>query len=402
MKKVLFVVLDGIGDRPIKAFGNLTPLEFANTPNLDRIAENAICGQLYAIGPGIRPSSDVAHISLFGLDYKEYYTGRGPLELMGLGQQMQLGDIAWRGNFCSLEPDGTIRDRRAARVNPPANVLSELSRIQIESVTFSLLHIAEHRFALHAEGAKLSADISDSDPHFVGVKPYEIIPQKKTEESIFTARIVNEYIDKVNCRLRENISATSLGINGILLRSAGQKPCWPSFPKIYGFSSACCIANNALYNGVARNLGMKIYSYRHYKEYRDYYKELPNCVMEALGTNEFVFLHIQEGDLFGEDGDFFGKKNAIEEMDKALSFINQINLEETLVVVTADHSTPCSVAAHSGDSVPLVVLGDCVRKDRIVSFGERSCAEGALGTVLGKNLMQLVVNYCGKAELVGG
>ena len=394
--------MDGLGDRPIKEFDGLTPLEAAKTPNLDRLTSHSICGQLYAIGAGIRPSSDVAHMSLFGLDYRHYYTGRGPIELMGTNENMSDLDIAWRGNFCSLDKNGKITDRRIGRRTPPKELLDSIKEITIKDITFKIVHIAEHRFALKATGDLLSSNITDSDPHIENVFPYEVEPTDQSESARFTSLVVNQYIHTISEKLSRSDVAMEMGINGILLRSVGVRPQWPSISEMYGFHESCCIANNALYNGIARNLGMKIHSYNHYSDYLDYYSAFPNAVMKELESNQFVFLHIQEGDLFGEDGDFYGKKKAIEQIDIALSFLNEIDPDETLIVVTADHSTPCTLKAHSGDAVPLIISGSCVRKDIVSEFGERSCAVGGLGMVLGKHLMQIVVNYMGNAKLIGG
>lgn len=400
MKNVLLIVLDGLGDRPIKEFDNLTPLEYAKTPNLDRLSVNAACGSLYSLGVGVRPSSDVAHMALFGLDYKVYYTGRGPLELIGLNAEMNDGDLAWRGNFCTLDGD-IIVDRRIKRNNPPQSLLDKLKKIVIDDVTFELHHIAEHRFALRAIGKNLSADINDTDPHIEGVPPLEIIGTASACAER-TAGVVKKYIKRVSEICNSDADAVKLGVNGVLLRGVGVKPHWPTLKDSYQFMRSCCIANNALYNGVASSLGMKLKNIKHYCNYEDYYTLVPQLVRQALPENDFVFLHMQEGDLFGEDGNFRGKKKAIEQIDKALSFLNEIDLTATLVVVTADHSTPCALKAHSGDSVPLMMAGDCVRADSVTAYGERACSNGILGTVMGKDLMQLMLNYLGKAPLIGG
>ena len=402
MKNILFIVFDGLGDRPISDFGGLTPLEYARTPNLDRLVADAICGQLYAVGPGIRPSSDVAHMNLFGLDHNRYYTGRGPIELIGLNEMMLETDIAWRGNFCSLDQNGMITDRRIGRKTPPEEVLDLLKEIRIKDTTFRLYHIAEHRFSLKAMGKHLSADITDSDPHLENHHPLEVKPKKALEDAVATAETVNEYIRTVTEILSHSRIAVEMAINGILLRSVGIRPQWPSLDELYGFKNTYCVTNNALYNGVAKLFGMKVSSYHHYDNYLDYYDSIQERVVTGLQSNDFVFLHIQEGDLFGEDGNHIEKKNAIEKMDRTLAFLNEINPDETLIVLTADHSTPCQLKGHSGDSVPLVIYGSCVRKDSVSSFGERICAGGLLGTVLGKDLMQMIVNLFGNAKLIGG
>lgn len=402
MKNALLIVLDGLGDRPTPTFKWKTALEYARTPNLDYLTKKAACGMMYSIGVGIRPSSDVAHMSLFGLDYRKYYTGRGPLELTGLGIEMQSGDLAWRGNFCTFDKDGNISDRRIQRNTPPRKLLDKLKSITIDGITFELYSVAEHRFALRAHGKNLSPNISDSDPHREGVPALKVSPITVTDiDSIQTAEIVCKYINTVREICLNDGDASRMGINGILLRGVGVKPQWPSLGR-YGFETTCCIANNALYNGIAKNLGMKLKSITHYNNYLDYYNIIPQLVVDELTRNDFVFLHIQEGDLFGEDGNFVGKKNALEQIDKALSFVKGIDLSQTLVVLTADHSTPCALASHSGDAVPLVIAGTCVRCDDVKKIGERSCSHGSLGTILGIDLMNLILNYLGKAPLIGG
>lgn len=401
MKNVLFIVIDGLGDRPSELLGDLTALESAETPNMDNLVKMSACGMMYSLGVGVRPSSDVAHMALFGLDYGKLYTGRGPLELMGLGLDMQDGDLAWRGNFCSIDENGNISDRRIKRRTPPQELLDKLKRIVIDGVIFELYSVAEHRFALRARGKNLSDDITDSDPHIEGLPPMKICAKSNDKAASNTANIVSKYLYKIKEICRNDKTAAEMNIDGILLRGVGVKPHWDSLSKRYGFERSCCVANNSLYNGVARNLGMKVRLERHFENYLEYYAVSSKLVQKELKQNDLVFWHLQEGDLFGEDGDFFGKKYAIEQMDKAIAFVNELNLAETLVVLTADHSTPCALKAHSGDAVPVVFAGECVRVDEIDRIGERSCAKGSLGTIFGKDLMPLIVNYLGKAPLIG-
>lgn len=402
MKNVLFIVIDGLGDRPSGSLGNMTPLESADTPNMDYLVKMSVCGMMYSLGVGVRPSSDVAHMALFGLDYNKVYTGRGPLELTGLGIDMRDGDLAWRGNFCSIDGSGNISDRRIKRHTPPRELLDKLKSIVIDEVTFELYSVAEHRFALRARGKNLSADITDSDPHIEGVPPMKVCAKSNDKAALNTANIVAKYLCKVRDICCNDKTATEMNINGILLRGVGVKPHWDSLSKRYGFARACAVANNSLYNGVARNMGMKVKVEKHFKNYLDYYAVSSKIVQTELNQNDLVFWHLQEGDLFGEDGDFLGKKHVIEQMDKAIAIVKELNLAETLVVLTADHSTPCALKAHSGDAVPVVFAGECVRVDDIDRIGERSCAKGSLGTIFGRDLMPLILNYLGKAPLIGG
>jgi len=397
VNKVLVVILDGLGDRVYKELNNLTPLEAANTPVLDLLAAKSICGLLYPLGVSIRPSSDIAHMALFGLDYKREYTGRGPIELSGLGIKMTVSDLALRGNFAVADKNGVIKDRRAGRKSPPAKLLHELSKIDIENYLFELHYIAEHRFALKIIGNELSDNITDSDPHIENVPLSEVCPADSNSSSAcYTAYLINSYIEKVRSILSKHDDYPA---NNILLRGVGTLPNWYDFNEKYKMKSAC-ITNNALYNGIGSLLGMKVILPNRYLDYNNYYKNIENLVLQTFNNYDFIFLHLQEADLFGEDGDVYGKTAVIEKIDSALNFINSLP-DNILVSVTSDHSTPCCLKAHSGDSVPILFHGEGLRNDTVCTYGERSFTTGGLGTIEGKDFMPTIMNFLGRAELVG-
>lgn len=396
MKKILMIVLDGLGDRTYAELDRRTPLEYAKTPHLDALASKSLCGLMYSLNVGIRPSSDVAHMALFGVDYKAYYTGRGPIELYGLGQKMDDGDLAFRGNFAITDNNGIILDRRAYRATPSNQLIEQLRYCEIDGLCFELHHIAEHRFALLVRGPKLSSQITDSDPHIEGVHALDVLPYSQDVNATYTARAINKYIFEVNKQLQ----VSDYKANCILLRSGGCKPEWFSFKDKYNLD-ASCIANNALYNGIGCLLGMQIMLPNRYENYLDYYSNIERLVESAFIKSDFVFLHIQEADLFGEDGNLHGKINAIEQMDKALSFLNSMG-DDIVISVTADHSTPCSLKAHSGDSVPVMIYGSDLRYDNVNCFGESYFSNGSLGTIIGCDYMPLLINAIGQAKLIGG
>lgn len=396
MKKILMIVLDGLGDRTYAELDRRTPLEYAKTPNLDTLASKSLCGLMYSLGVAIRPSSDVAHMALFGVDYKTLYTGRGPIEWYGLGRKMSAGDLAFRGNFAITDNKGVILDRRAYRATPSKQLIDQLRYYEIDGIHFELNHIAEHRFALLVRGPKLSSQITDSDPHIEGVRVLDVFPSSQDANAIYTAKVINKYIFEVS----KQLSVSDYKANNILLRSGGSKPEWFNFKDKYNLN-ASCIANNALYNGIGNLLGMQIMLPNRYENYLDYYSNIERLVKFAFIKSDFVFLHIQEADLFGEDGNLSGKINAIEQIDKALSFLNSMG-DDIVISVTADHSTPCSLKAHSGDSVPVMIYGSDLRYDSVSYFGERFFSNGSLGTILGCDYMPLLINAIGQAKLIGG
>lgn len=400
--KVLFIVLDCLGDRPIAELGHFTPLQYARTPNIDKLASNSICGQMYSLGIGKRPSSDVAHMAMFGVDPQKYYTGRGPIELYGLGNKMEHSDIALRGNFALMNSDGIIIDRRAGRNLPPQKVLDELKVVEIDKVTFRLFSNIRHSFSLQLSGHNLSSAVSNQDPHIEGIPADLVKPLDERAESKQTAIVINKYVKYVNNILSSKYNVGLSMANCILLRSPGSKPCWFNFNEKYGFESSCCIVNSALENGIGAILGMKMINQKRYQYFNEYYDTIPMAVKESLIENDFVFLHIQEPDLYGEDGNYYGKVEVIEKIDNTLSFLNEVDFENTLVILTADHSTPCELKAHSGDSVPIAFCGKGVRKDKVKYFNEIDCALGSLGTILGKDIMPIILNLMGTSVLIGG
>lgn len=395
--KTLLVVIDGLGDRPIAEFENKTPLAYAKTPFLDSLASKSQCGLLSAVGKFKRPSSDVAHMAIFGLDYINQYPGRGPIELAGLDTKFSSNDLALRGNFAHFSKEGKILDRRAYRLTPSKKLLSAISPIEIDGVIFNVHHIAEHRFALQISGPNLSSAISNNDPHFEGVCADLIEPLNSKRNSQYTADVLNKYIKRVNAMLSE---LNENSVNGILLRSAGFPPNWPSFYNTYGLK-ASCITNNALYNGIGRLLGMKVILSKRFKDYTEYYKTIPVLLEQALDESDFVFLHFQETDLFGEDGDHNKKKDVIEKIDAAISCVESYN-NDLCTVVTADHSTPCSLKGHSGDPVPFMICCKGNRFDSVNVFSEFACGFGSLGHLEGKDVMPLILNVTNNSKLIGG
>lgn len=395
--KILLIIIDGLGDRPIKEFNNKTPLAYAKTPFLDYLSTISQCGLLSSIGKFKRPSSDVAHMAIFGLDYMTQYPGRGPIELAGTNSEFSTADLALRGNFAHTSKDGIILDRRAYRQTPSKTLINKISPIIIDNNVFTIHHIAEHRFALQIKGSNLSDSISNHDPHIEGVFANTVKPLDGRNKSKYTARILNQYIKYVNSIL---YTINEKSINSILLRSAGFPPEWNSFSNTYGLT-ASCIANNALYNGIGKLSGMKIILPIRFENYLDYYNQIPSLLEKALDISDFVFLHFQETDLFGEDGNYNKKKEVIERIDETISCVNDY-LDDLCIVVTSDHSTPCNLRGHSGDPVPFMMYCKNNRYDNIQEFNELSCGLGSLGYLLGSDVMPLILNATNNSMLIGG
>ena len=404
-KKMILIICDGLGDRPYKEFAYKTPLEAAKKPNLNMLAKNAACGIMYSLAPGIRAGSDTAHLSIFGYNIKKYYLGRGPLEALGLRMQLRQGDIAFRANLATVDKKGVIVDRRAGRIGNSKPFAELIDGMEIRGVKFIVKAGTAHRLALVMRGKGLSPKISDSDPHESGMKPKKIQPLDDSKEAAFTADILNEFLEKAHKLLsvsklnRERKKKGLMQANFILTRGAGIFKRVPTFKERY-WLSACCIAGAGLYKGIARFIGMDVLDVEGAtgKVNTDINAKISRAI-KALEEYDFVFVHIKGCDIFGHDGDVKGKKQFIEKIDSALKPL--LKLKEALVIVTADHSTPCCMKDHSGDAVPVLIKGPGVRVDKVAEFGERACAKGYYRFNSGMELMNEILNLLGKAELVG-
>ena len=369
--------------------GGATALEAAAKPNLDRLAQEGTTGQTIPILPGVTPGSGPAPLALFVYDPMKYKVGRGVLEAAGVGMQVTKWDVAARGNFCTLDKDGLITDRRAGRL--PSEVarplVDRLDSIEVPNYTFEIRHLRDYRFALVARGEGLEPDLSDTDPQQVGLAPLEVVPVGQQSQT--SAEVFNRWIADSHPVLAEEPQA-----NGLTLRGFSTNPELPQFGPRYGLNAAC-IAVYPMYRGAAKLVGMEILEFE---------GDGPAEEFSALGPRweefDFAFIHIKATDSRGEDGDFAGKAAVIEEVDRQLGRL--MDLEPAVLAVTGDHSTPARMRAHSWHPVPLLLWApDTVRPDNSQDFGERTCALGGLGTFPAVSLMGLLLAHAGRLNKFG-
>jgi 2,3-bisphosphoglycerate-independent phosphoglycerate mutase len=405
MEKVFFVICDGLGDRPIEKFGRKTPLEAADTPNLDKLARKGISGMLHPVDIGVRPGSDVAHLSLFGYNLKTDYTGRGPFEAAGIGMDARPGDICLRVNAATVNKDSVVIDRRAGRIDDTSEISDLLDGTVIEGIRICLKPGTGHRMVLVMRGKNLDAAIADVDPHSVGIKVKACKAVKNNKKAKRTARVLQKFLTYAHKKLlvldsnKERKRLGKFEANYLLSRGAGVYPNLPSFEEKYGLK-AVCVAGAGLYKGIGRLLGMDVVEVEGATGKAD--SNIAAKVRKAISLKskyDFFFIHFKGTDILGEDGDCEGKKQFIEKIDAALKPL--VNMKDILLVATADHSTPCSLKAHSADDVPVVIASPRVRDDDVEKFGERACAHGRLGAIRGKHLMPIIIDLLGMAKLVG-
>jgi len=386
--KIVLLVVDGLGGLP-RPSDNKTELEAAQTPNMDRLARQGTLGMTIPLVPGVTPGSGPAHLSLFGYDPIALPVGRGVLEAVGVGLEVGPGEVAARGNFCTLDGQGRITDRRAGRIptEQAAPIVQRLSAIRLQGASVEVRHVREHRFALVLRGSGLDASLEDTDPQATGVPPLPVRASDPAAEH--TAELVAAWASAAMGLLRQERLA-----NGLTLRGFSTDPSLPRFPSIFGLRSGC-IAVYPMYRGVAALVGMTAVDAGGESP-----KEEFGAAARVWSDFDFLFIHLKKPDSRGEDGDFEAKAAAIEEIDRALPFL--LDLKPDVLAITGDHSTPSQMRSHSWHPVPLLLWAPMTaRRDSQVSFGEGACASGQRDARKASDLMPLLLAHAGRLEKYG-
>lgn len=403
MKKILFVILDGLGDRPISELGNKTPLEAAVTPNMDFLAQNGMVGLQNMLPEGVYPTSEECHLALFGYDYIKDYPGRGVLEALGAGIELGENDIAFRINIGTVDKDLKLVDPHAGGVGSIKELTDSLQNIEIDGVIFDIYPTLQHRGVLVLRSDRKLAPVTDTDPHKTGAHEKNatiIIPKSfdGSEEGEFTAKVLREYQLRTNEILinhsfnKKRISEGKMSCNFVLTRGAGIKKDVEPFEKKHGLK-ATAVAGAPLYKGIARYLGMDLNEDPSFTGKADTnLAGKVSRVTELLTANsqqqiaDFVYLHIKATDTFAEDfGDFIGKRDFISKIDNVLMPL--LNLENVIIMVTGDHTTSCIVRDHVLDPVPFLIYG-AGKDGEAEEFGENACKNS--GFYLKNNLIDKV------------
>jgi 2,3-bisphosphoglycerate-independent phosphoglycerate mutase len=396
--KILFVVLDGLGDKPIKRLKNKTPLETAHTPNLDFLAQKGVCGLLEPVSTTALPTSEQGHFALFGYDPKKYEVKRGIFTAKGSGIKLKKGDVALRGNFGTIDNKLNVIDRRAGRITETKELISAINNIKIKGIKFIVKPAGQHRIGIAMRGKGLSSKISDGDPHYsaLGTKITKIKPLSKSKAAVFTANVLNEFLKETHEVFKKhpfNKKRKKSGLlpaNYVLTRGPSSVFKIPTFKQKYGLK-ACCIAGKLLYKGIGEALGMELIKVKGANglSSSDIGAKVA-AAKKSFKKYDFVFLHIKAIDTFGEDGDFLGKKKFIAKVDKSIKPFK--TLKDTVIVVTSDHSTCCDLKRHCKEPIPVLIYNPNKLKDNNISgFSEKECRKKGFSKIKQTALMQKVL-----------
>ncbi len=384
--KIVMLVGDGLGGLPMTP-GGKTELETARTPNLDALAARGVQGLSIPVKPGIAPGSGPGHLGLFGYDPLKYQIGRGALEATGIGFKMEPGDVAIRCNFCTLDAQGNISDRRAGRIptEESAPIAISLRQIKIPGIEIFVEPVKEHRFVVVFRGDGLHGDVKDTDPQATGVPPLEPIAEDAASQK--TADVAKEFLRQAREILKDQPKA-----NFHTMRGFAARPHMPSYEEVYGLRAAA-IAVYPMYKGLASLVGMDIVGEATTLD------EQMQVLKDCWDQYDFFFIHFKYTDSTGEDGNFDEKVKRTEQLDACLPAITALAPE--VLIVTGDHSTPAYLKSHSWHPVPTLLVSDCCRPDHHQTFGETTAITGGLGQFEAQYLMLLALSNAGRMGKFG-
>ncbi|MHC1766407.1 MAG: 2,3-bisphosphoglycerate-independent phosphoglycerate mutase [Verrucomicrobiia bacterium] len=379
--KLALVVLDGLGDIATREQGYMTPLEAAQTPNLDALTRDAVQGRMVPVAPGITPGSGPGHLGLFGYDPLEFEVGRGVIEALGLGLELKAGDVAARANFCTIDEAGIVTDRRAGRIETAVcEELCGLLAKKVKKVGDAEVIIKAgkgHRFVVVFRGKGLEGPLTDADPHREGAPiPTADAADANNLKQKKTAKLVADFYKQAL-----PLIANKRPANAFLMRGIAHQPEIPLFQERYQLRPGC-IAVYPMYKGLAQLVGMtKLEGPQTIREQFERY-------LAEYDNYDFFFIHYKYTDMHGEDGNFEAKKKAIEEFDAALPTLLQKRPD--VIAITGDHSTPCALRGHSWHPQPVLLTSAVSGTDKLERFTETGANLGSLGVFEAKFLIRLM------------
>ena len=411
--KIIYVLLDGVGDLPHPDLAGKTPLEAATTENIDTLARNGVMGQVISVGKGIAPESDIAVFNMLGYKFQHSdYAGRGVIEAIGVGIDFRDGDLALRGNFATLDHEGKIIDRRAGRkieredAEKISNEIEKKIRFSNPDTSVVVAPTIGHRIIVRLRNSKpLSSEITNTDPAYARVdgmgiakavtdfmKIEKCIPLEQTKNATDAANLVNEFtqqsleIMKQSDVNKQRSEKNKKLLNSILLRDAGNK--YPNVKPINDLHSMnfSCIVDMPVEVGISNILKMKAFNAGGLTDY----EKKASIAAQAMDTENAIYVHLKGPDEFGHDGDAIGKMKNIEEIDKRFfgTLLDHIDVSKIAVMISADHSTPCIYKGHSDDPVPLLISGDMISNDNTQRFTEIESKKGMIGLIEGAQVVK--------------
>ncbi|MBW2259860.1 MAG: 2,3-bisphosphoglycerate-independent phosphoglycerate mutase [Deltaproteobacteria bacterium] len=411
--KIMVILLDGIGDRSYEVLNQRTPLQAAATPNLDRLASLGSNGLFHATMPGQCLPSEIAHFLLFGYELNEF-PGRGLLEAVGEGVAFDDTDVLCLAHLASVTSDKgllTLVQKRPDMEDAELGQLfSAISHYEIHGIRFQLQQTRGNDAILIMSG-QASPHVSDSDPMIPGQKIARILPiseNSEPEQAGLTAQAFNAYLSHA-CRAltehevnRQRQNRNLPLANFLATQRCGRRIMQEPFDQRWGMAGMM-IASGSMYAGLAHEIGL---TFVRVKDGSNPGKDIRDRIRVALtdASHDFIHVHTKVPDEAAHKGDPKQKEAAIAALDSGLDELTKAaeSRDDLLVVVTADHSTPSmSSLIHSGEPVPVTLVGGSIRRDEVDAFDEVRAAGGCLGLLRGQELMLTILNHADRSALLG-
>jgi 2,3-bisphosphoglycerate-independent phosphoglycerate mutase len=369
--KYIVVLGDGMADEPLAELGGKTPLEYARTPNMDRMAREGACGMLRTIPDGYEAGSDIANMSILGYAPEKYYTGRGPLEAMSMGIDITPDDVAYRCNLVTVE-NHTMVDFSSGHISS-AEGKELFASLQPKIPDVLVRAGVSYRNLLVVHGGKGALSTPPHDIVGQGIAPY--LPKGNDAELLLQCMEKSRSVFDNHPVNRARVAAGKRPATQIWPWSGGCKPAFPLFEKKYGKKGGIISAVDLL-NGIARCAGMEVITVPGATGYLDTdYGAKGMYALEAIKHLDFVYLHIEAPDEAGHLGSIEEKVKAIENVDEVVGMI--LDGFDGSLAVMPDHPTPIRAKTHTRDPVPFVVRGK--GKDGTSGFSEKAARSGSLG-----------------------
>lgn len=408
-KRCILLIADGLGDRPVEKLGGKTPLEYAQTPTLDELVREGMCGLVHPCSPGVRCGTDYGHLCLFGYDPEPFYTGRGSIEAYSAGMILEKGDIAFRGNFATVSDELKVVDRRAGRIADEKDIkglIDEISDVEIDGCKVIVRSLTEHRLALVLRGAHLSGGIPDTDPGTARegeavVRPDLALAGQGGTARYRTAEILWKCLERIHDIWEKspiNKARAQRGLlpaNFILTRGCGEAMVLPPFTAKYPGARVAVIAGDDTITGIGRMCGFDAYKKPGFTGGFDTdHMGKARLAYELSSEYDLVIVHVKGTDLCGHDDLPEKKAEIIERIDEMFAYWrSQKSEREYYYAMEADHSTPCAQREHSADPVPAFFTGPGVRRDKVKTYGETECAGGMLDQYTGAQVMAVIMDH---------
>jgi 2,3-bisphosphoglycerate-independent phosphoglycerate mutase len=404
------IIGDGMADRPLKQLGYRTPLEAAKPASMDKLASMGMSGLLDPVAVGVAPGTETACLTLLGYDAKSIL-GRGPFEAAGCGIKLKQDDVAFRCNLATVNEDLKMMDERAGRIGQETQALAEAVKTFTPKKASNVHVIYEQssgfKGALVLRGQGLSPHVSAALPKkgesLLPVKPLDASP-----EAARTAEVLNEFVQESHRLLREHpvnvkrMAEGRLPANIIVPWGGAKTPQLKPFTEKYKLRAAC-VAGVSIVKGIANLSGMSVLNVKGATGGLDTDTlAKAEAALNAAKTHDFVLVHVEGPDEASHDGDVRGKIAIIKKVDAMVGVImKNVDLDDTVLVLLADHATSCMLRQHTGDPVPIAVASNALVKDGITRYSESAACHGGFSRLLGSHIMPIILNLIGKPERTG-